>query len=149
MLASVINNPTLFDPANGRENKQALRERYRYVLDGMAEQGTAPAAQAEKAARKLPVFPKIAAQSQYGGQKGHMLELVRDELHQLGYSDEQIDGEGLRVTTTFTQKAMQAAQQGVLEARPTASATRSCTSRWPASSRAPARCAASTAARTT
>jgi membrane peptidoglycan carboxypeptidase len=118
VLASVINNPTLFDPANGRENKQALRERYRYVLDGMAEQGTAPAAQAEKAARKLPVFPKIAAQSQYGGQKGHMLELVRDELHQLGYSDEQIDGEGLRVTTTFTQKAMQAAQQGVLEARP-------------------------------
>jgi membrane peptidoglycan carboxypeptidase len=118
VLASVINNPTLFDPANGRENKQALRERYRYVLNGMAEQGTAPAARAEKAARKLPVFPKIAAQSQYGGQKGHMLELVRDELHQLGYSDQQIDGEGLRVTTTFTQKAMQAAQQGVLEARP-------------------------------
>jgi membrane peptidoglycan carboxypeptidase len=118
VLASVINNPTLFDPANGRENKQALRERYRYVLNGMAEQGTAPAARAEKAARKPPVFPKIAAQSQYGGQKGHMLELVRDELHQRGYSDQQVDGEGLRVTTTFTQKAMQAAQQGVLEARP-------------------------------
>jgi membrane peptidoglycan carboxypeptidase len=118
VLASVINNPTMFDPANGKENKQALKERYRYVLGGMADQGTAPTAQADRAARKLPVFPKIAAQSQYGGQRGHMLELVRDELNRLGYSDEQIDGEGLRVTTTFTAKAMQAAEQGVLEARP-------------------------------
>ena len=40
--------------------------------------------------------------SQYGGQKGHMLTLVRQELHQLGFTDDQIDGGGLRVTTTFT-----------------------------------------------
>ena len=96
-----------------RTNKQALKERYRYVLDGMAEQGTISARpRPSKAARQLPVFPKIEAQSQYGGQKGHMLALVRDELHQLGFSDEQIDGEGLRVTTTFTPKAMQAAAAG-------------------------------------
>ena len=35
-LASIINNPSHFDPANGKDSKVALRERYRYVLDGMA-----------------------------------------------------------------------------------------------------------------
>ena len=47
-----------------------------------------------------------------------MLKMVRDELHALGFSDEEIDGGGLRVTTTFTQKAMTAAERGVLAARP-------------------------------
>ena len=38
-LASIINNPSHYDPANGKESKVALRERYRYVLDGMASRG--------------------------------------------------------------------------------------------------------------
>ncbi|MFC4785910.1 transglycosylase domain-containing protein [Nocardioides sp. MAHUQ-72] len=118
VLASVLNNPTLFDPANGKDARANLKERYAYVLNGMADQGNISADQAEKAEKRLPVFPEIEAQSQYGGQKGHMLSMVRDELHELGFTDEQIDGGGLRVTTTFTKKAMDAAEQGVMEARP-------------------------------
>ena len=45
-----------------------------------------------------------------------MLSMVRNELRQLGFTDEEIDGGGLRVTTTFTQKAMAAAEEGVLAA---------------------------------
>ena len=118
VLASVLNNPTLFDPANGKDAKKNLKERYAYVLGGMASMGNITSAKADKAEKHLPVFPEIKAQSQYGGQKGFMLGMVKDELHQLGFSDEEIDGGGLRVTTTFTPKAMQAAEQGVLEARP-------------------------------
>ncbi len=118
VLASVLNSPTHFDPANGRSSRQDLKERYDYVLGGMADMGTATAEKAERAAKKLPAFPKIEAQSQYGGQRGHMLTLVKQELHALGFSDEEIDGGGLRVTTTFTAKAMQAAEQGVREAKP-------------------------------
>src|SRR6185312_3065512 len=40
VLASVLNNPSQFDPANGKSNKQALLERYRYVLAGMASMKT-------------------------------------------------------------------------------------------------------------
>ena len=47
-----------------------------------------------------------------------MLKLVRDEMHDLGFTDEEIDGEGLRITTTFTEKAMKAAEDGVIEQRP-------------------------------
>nr|WP_258562755.1 transglycosylase domain-containing protein [Nocardioides sp. MAH-18] len=118
VLASVLNNPSRFDPANGRESRQALKERYDYVLSGMAKADNITADQAAKAERRLPKFPKIAAQSRYAGQKGHMLAMVRDELHRLGFDDDQIDGGGLRVTTTFTQKAMAAAEEGVKEQRP-------------------------------
>jgi membrane peptidoglycan carboxypeptidase len=118
VLASVLNNPTLFDPANGKDEKQNLQERYKYVLDGMAGMGDISDKKAARTEKHLPNFPKIEAQSRYGDQKGHMLELVRDELHTLGFSDEEIDGGGLKVTTTFTPKAMQAAEEGVKEVRP-------------------------------
>ena len=44
--------------------------------------------------------------------------MVRDELVRLGFNEDEIEGGGLRVTTTFTQKAMDAAQEGVAEVRP-------------------------------
>jgi membrane peptidoglycan carboxypeptidase len=118
VLASVLNNPTRFDPANGKESRQALKERYDYILDGMADADNITADQAAQAERRLPVFPPIKAESRNAGQRGHMLKLVRDELHGLGYSDQEIDRQGLRVTTTFTDKAMKAAEEGALEQRP-------------------------------
>ncbi len=42
VLASVLNNPTLFDPANGKDARANLKERYAYVLNGMADQATSP-----------------------------------------------------------------------------------------------------------
>jgi membrane peptidoglycan carboxypeptidase len=118
VLASVLNNPSQYDPANGKANKQALLGRYRYVLEGMAKMGTVPAAKATSAERHLPKFPVFQESSKYGGQKGHMLALVRQELHALDFTDDQIDGGGLRVTTTLTPKAMAAAKSGVLAVRP-------------------------------
>ena len=51
----------------------------------------------------------------YGGQRGFMLTMVKDELRRLGFDDAQIDSGGLRVETTFTRKAMKAAEEGVLD----------------------------------
>ncbi len=118
VLASVINNPTQFDPANGRDNRRALRGRYSYVLSNMAAMGEISQSRAEDAARRLPRLPDITASDAYGGQKGHMLTLVRTELSALGFSDSEIDGQGLRVRTTFTPSAMRAARVGVEENRP-------------------------------
>jgi membrane peptidoglycan carboxypeptidase len=118
VLASVLNNPSQFDPANGKDHKKALLSRYRYVLDGMAKMNTVSQAKATRAERRLPRFPVFKESSRYGGQKGHMLTLVRQELHALDFTDDQIDGGGLRVTTTLTPKAMAAAKAGVLQVRP-------------------------------
>ncbi|MEP9381866.1 transglycosylase domain-containing protein [Nocardioides sp. KR10-350] len=118
VLAAVLNNPYGLDPENGKDAKEALKERYDYVLENMAEDGTAPAARAEHAEKRLPRFPKAKAGDMYGGQRGHALTLVKNELLRLGFTPEQIEGGGLRVKTTFTKKAMNAAEQGVKEAEP-------------------------------
>ncbi len=118
VIASVLNNPSAFDPANGKDQKHALLARYRYVLEGMASMNSISEEKAQKAERHLPSFPVFEQSSKYGGMKGHILTLVRQELHQLGFTDDQVDGGGLRVTTTLTPKAMAAARQGVMEVRP-------------------------------
>jgi membrane peptidoglycan carboxypeptidase len=125
VLASVINNPTRFDPDNGKDSRKALRERYRYVLGGMAETGDITADEAEEASRKLPKFAEVRTESTYGGQKGHVLSLVKDQLLGLTnastsapFTDSEIDGGGLRITTTFTKQAMDAAAEGVAAVRP-------------------------------
>ena len=118
VLASVLNDPNDLDPSEGKDAKAALKDRYTYVLDSMASTGDISAGDADQASQALPKFPKIEASSQYGGQKGHMLKLVRNELRQMGYSEEEIDGGGLRVTTTFTPEAMRAAEEGVLSQKP-------------------------------
>jgi membrane peptidoglycan carboxypeptidase len=124
-LASIINNPTQYDPAGGKDNKKALRERYRYVLDGMASANKVTADEAKRAGRKLPKFHFQEGDDKYGGQKGHVLSMVKSELTTLTnketgepFTDAEIDGGGLRITTTFTKKAMDAAEQGVNAIRP-------------------------------
>ena len=118
VLAAVLNNPGRYDPAGGKQARAELELRYDSILEGMADIGSISSGEAARAERRLPKFPKIAAEDAYGGQRGHMLRLVRDQLHRLGFSDEQIDGGGLRVTTTLDPKVMEAAKQGVVEARP-------------------------------
>jgi membrane peptidoglycan carboxypeptidase len=125
VLACVINNPSRFDPANGRDARLNLKDRYAYVLDGMAQAGDIEPEEAERAARKLPKFQDEQVDDSLSGQTGHMLTMVRKELARLTntqtgepFTDEEINGGGLRITTTFTDQAMQAAEDGFTEARP-------------------------------
>ncbi len=118
-LAAIINSPSASDPADGKQARQRLKARYDYIVDGMTEMDTLPSKLVGTSkVYRLPQFPDVPAESQYGGQRGHVLKLIRTELRRLGFSDEEIDGGGLRVTTTFTRQAMQAAEEGVLEQRP-------------------------------
>lgn len=117
-LAAVLNNPYSLDPRNGEASATALLGRYQYVLGSMQELGKATAADVTEVRDALPTFPKIKTNEQYGGQRGHVLTMVRKELQRLGFSEQDIDGGGLKVTTTFTKKAMNAAREGVAEERP-------------------------------
>ena len=101
VLASVLNNPSLFDPSEGESNSARLLDRYRYVLDGMLEMGTITQAQHDQAYQGLPEFPQIPVNNRYAGPHGHLMKMVRDELLNRGFTDAQINGGGLQVTTTF------------------------------------------------
>ncbi len=118
VLASVINAPSLFDPALGEQQQANLQSRFTYVLDGMVTMGwldestragiTMPAIQAQQPARAL------------SGPEGYVIEAVRQELRdRLKLSDEQINAGGLRVTTTIDPQVQTAAVTAVQADFPT------------------------------
>ncbi|MFT4265114.1 MAG: transglycosylase domain-containing protein, partial [Nocardioides sp.] len=121
LLASVLNNPTRLNPDNTGDSgvNTALLARYRYVLDGMASAGDITDSEAAETEASLPKVSKQRSSSSKGGQKGFMLTLVENELNDLGFSDQEITGGGLRVTTTFSRKAMANAEAAVKEVAPT------------------------------
>ena len=118
MLAAVVNSPNYLSPDRGAAGREALIERYDYVLDGMVSSGALDANEADKYQGTLPKLGRPKTNNMYGGQRGFMLKMVRDELHRVGFDDTQIDSGGLRVETTFTRDAMKASEQGVLDQRP-------------------------------
>jgi membrane peptidoglycan carboxypeptidase len=118
MLAAVVNSPNYLRPDRGAPGRDALIQRYDYVLDGMVQSGSLDASQAEKYHGNLPKLGKPKTSNMYAGQRGFMLQMVKDELRRVGFDDTQIDSGGLRVETTFTRKAMKASEDGVLAQRP-------------------------------
>jgi membrane peptidoglycan carboxypeptidase len=118
VLASILNSPNNYDPTNGKETRERLLGRYQYVVDGMVELGELDESEGEAARAALPKFPKVVDNDSLGGQRGYMLELVKAELRGEGFDDAEIQGGGLRVTSTFTRKAMRASTRAVLENRP-------------------------------
>ena len=110
VLAAVIRAPSSYDPADGKDQKQALEARaLGYVIPGMVEQGWLDEAEADSI-KRLPRIQDPEALNSYRGQTGFLLDMVRDELKELGFSKDEIDGGGLRVTTTFDEQAQEAAQ---------------------------------------
>jgi membrane peptidoglycan carboxypeptidase len=119
VLASVLNSPSAYDPASGKAARRALLARYRYVLDGMAEMGNLDPAKAQKLGRKLPNFPKIKETNTLGGQKGHLMSMVEQELISTGkFTESDIYGGGLRIITTFDYQDQKAAQRAVKDQKP-------------------------------
>ena len=114
VLASVLNNPTGLRPGQrqGRRRRTSGALPVRPRRDGRRPAPSPPRRPSRPQQQAAEVPEDRGREPTYGGQKGHMLTLVRDELHRLGFKDEEIDGGGLRVTTTFTKKAMDAAEDG-------------------------------------
>ncbi len=109
VLVSVINNPSLFDPGVSDDNIPRLQERYSYVLNSMAETGDITPAEAAQYAAELPKFPEVKINERYGGPKGFLLKMVQSELAAAGFDESQVNGGGLKITTTFDKAAQNAA----------------------------------------
>ncbi|RZT14678.1 membrane peptidoglycan carboxypeptidase [Kribbella sp. VKM Ac-2569] len=107
LLATVLNNPTLFDVNDpDPRTKKRIVERYHYVLDGMQQMGTITEAQEKQYANKLPDLSNMKKKSsRYAGPNGFLLDMAKKELAQrlaaLGLDEDAITGGGLKVTTTF------------------------------------------------
>lgn len=98
-LAAVLNDPGGFDPPRG--NVKLLLERYQVTLNNMVEMGTITKAQRDAVYYALPDFPEQKRDSRYGGPKGFLMKMVERELVANGFDEAQVQGGGLRVTTTI------------------------------------------------
>ncbi len=107
LLAAVVQQPTRLDPET---NPDGARNRWNYVLDGMVDQGWLSAS--DRANTQFPAVVPIASladPNQDSGPEGLIKTQVLRELTDAGISEQQLNTEGLRITTTIDAKAQQAA----------------------------------------
>ncbi|AYA24471.1 peptidoglycan glycosyltransferase [Rhodococcus rhodochrous J3] len=107
VLAGVIQTPSSLDP---EYNLPAIEERWNYVLDGMVEMDVL-----DPSERSEQVFPPtvpsdtLVLATEATGPEGHIRTQVLRELSAAGISEQDLNTEGLRITTTIDLKAQQAA----------------------------------------
>ena len=112
VLAALIRAPSYYS-----DNRKDLKSRWKWVLDGMVESGWLTPSQRAKA--QFPEIRKPANANRLGGQVGYLLEAVKSDLREVGYTDQEIEAGGLRIVTTFDKDAQAAAEAAVADVGPT------------------------------
>jgi membrane peptidoglycan carboxypeptidase len=98
LLAGLIQSPSRWDPAS---DPQKATQRWNYVLDGMvAQRWLSPA---DRAAATFPttVPPKSSGGGIPGDHLGHIYTQIKAELASKGISEQELNQEGLKITTTI------------------------------------------------
>ncbi|KAA0018542.1 penicillin-binding protein [Antrihabitans cavernicola] len=107
VLAATIQQPSNLDPET---NPKGAQDRWNYVLDGMVDGGNLSAAD-----RKTMQYPQVAPANaaadpnQDAGPEGLIKAQVLKELQSSGVSEQDLNTEGLQITTTIDPKAQNAA----------------------------------------
>jgi membrane peptidoglycan carboxypeptidase len=106
LLAGLIQSPSRWDPAN---NPTEALQRWNYVLDGMVSQHWLTPAQ--RAAVRFPttIAPHPPSSGVPADHLGHIYTQVKAELADIGISEQELNQEGLEITTTIDQKLEQQA----------------------------------------
>ena len=95
VLASVINAPSLYDPANGAKAQDNLKNRVSYVLDGMVTEGWLKPADRATVTGPPQTIPPQKSQA-LTGPNGYIVAAVRNELTStLKLEDSDIDRGGI------------------------------------------------------
>ncbi|CAM2845488.1 transglycosylase domain-containing protein [Prescottella defluvii] len=111
VLAAAIQLPSLLDPET---NPTGAQSRWNYVLDGMVDSGTLSAA--DRAATQFPqVIPLAEVDNGSGGNgpEGLIKQQVLKELSAAGISEQDLNTEGLQITSTIDPQAQAAAIDAV------------------------------------
>ncbi len=116
MLAAIINAPGRYNPDTNMDN---LEVRYAYVLNAMYDEGYITADERDEALDNFPEVQERKDSERYAGPNGFLIRSVYDELVALGFTEEEIDGGGLRIVSTFHRKSQRAAVAAVKDEAPT------------------------------
>ncbi|WP_328427389.1 transglycosylase domain-containing protein [Streptomyces sp. NBC_00443] len=111
-LAALVNAPSEYDVVAHPENKSAALARWNYVLDGMVTKGWLN--ESERAGIKFPMPKEAAASTSLSGQRGYIVQIVKDYLTQNKIvSAEELQAGGYRVTTTLQKNRQDAFVEAV------------------------------------
>lgn len=111
-LASLLNAPSAYDIVVHPENKAAAVARWNYVLDGMVKETWLSAS--ERATLRFPVPGKVKASTGLSGQRGYIVQAVKDYLTTHKVIDEKtLATGGYRITTTLEKKKQTALVKAV------------------------------------
>ncbi|MGH3243756.1 MAG: transglycosylase domain-containing protein [Spirillospora sp.] len=115
-LAAAIQQPSRFADPSGA-NRVYAEQRWRSVLDNMVRDGAL--SPAEAASMKFPAPRKQHITDVLKGQKGYMVNVAKRELtERRGYSEDEINRSGLKITTTFDRRLMDALKRSVNQNTP-------------------------------
>ncbi|MFF8031149.1 transglycosylase domain-containing protein [Streptomyces sp. NPDC016626] len=99
-LAALVNAPSQYDVVTHPENRDAVEDRWNYVLDGMVDEGWLDPS--ERTGMKFPMPKRTTLPTGLSGQRGYIVNVVKDQLIRDGIVDEaSLDAGGYRITTTL------------------------------------------------
>jgi len=113
-LAAVIRSPGNYDPDKFPEQAE---NRWNFVLDGMvSEQVLKPE---DRNGLIFPAVRTAGLRQEFAGPRGYLLETVRQQLYELGFSESDLNVRGLKVTSTFESNLQRAMVRAVNQQGPT------------------------------
>jgi membrane peptidoglycan carboxypeptidase len=102
-LATLLISPSAFDVVAHPQSRGRALGRWNYVLDGMVKQGWLDPA--ERASMKFPEPGKVRTPAGLSGQRGYLVEAVKDYLTSNKIIDEKtLAAGGYKITTTIDRK---------------------------------------------
>ncbi|MGW1639740.1 transglycosylase domain-containing protein [Streptomyces lavendulae] len=102
-LATLLNSPSAFDVVSHPQSRDRAVARWNYVLDGMVKKKWL--SPAERAAVRFPEPGKVRPAAGLSGQRGYLVEAVKDYITEHGILDDKTLAEGgYRITTTIDRK---------------------------------------------
>ncbi|MGW0548956.1 transglycosylase domain-containing protein [Streptomyces altiplanensis] len=111
-LASLLNAPNAYDTATHPENKAGALDRWNYVLDGMVKENWL--SPADRAAAEFPAPQEARPASGLSGQRGYIVQAVKDYLTGNRIIDEDtLATGGHRITTTLEKSKQDAFAEAV------------------------------------
>ncbi len=116
LLASMIQNPTLYDPGDPGNDDLVIGRR-NYVLDQMVEEGYLTAARADELRIKpvkVPGLDNASETQDFGPKLGYFLDYVRRELLRT-YTGAEVFGGGLKVRTSLDLEMQAEAERAVAD----------------------------------
>ncbi|MFE9929471.1 transglycosylase domain-containing protein [Streptomyces sp. NPDC005533] len=111
-LATLLNSPSAFDVVAHPQSRARALARWNYVLDGMVKKGWL--SETERATTQFPEPGKVRAAAGLSGQRGYLVEAIKDYIVENKILDDKTLAEGgYRITSTIDKRRQSAFVEAV------------------------------------